>query len=66
MTLDLENTVKAAPTAALLADDLSALVRSDNLLLSDLAVIELGIVTRLRLRLERLQMNLQQMGAQNG
>ena len=58
MSADLENATKAAQTAALLHADLAALVRSDNLLLSDIALAEVGIVYGLRVRLERLQANL--------
>ena len=61
MTPDLENATKAAQSAALLTDDLRALVRSDNPLLSDIALRELADVAALRTRLERLQANLEQM-----
>lgn len=55
MTPDLENATKAAQTAALLADDLRALIRSDNLLLAELAMREAEIVGYLKVRLETLQ-----------
>ena len=40
MSADLENATKAAQTAALLAADLRELIRSDNLLLAELALRE--------------------------
>lgn len=59
MSRDLENVVKAKQAAALLAADLRALVMSDNLLLSDLALAEVDLVERLHTRLARLQSNLE-------
>jgi hypothetical protein len=61
MSPDLENATKAAQAASLLACDLQALVRSDNPLLSDIALSELGRVVALSTRLERLRANLEEM-----
>lgn len=61
MTRDLENATKATQTAALLVSDLRALMASKNLLLSDIALNELGVVSLLCGRLQRLQANLEQM-----
>ena len=63
MSIDLENVTKAAQTSELLCKDLAELVKSDNLLLSDIAFAELTIAANLRVRLERLQTNLETMEA---
>lgn len=55
MSADLENATKAAQTAALLAADLRELIRSDNLLLAELALREAEVVGHLKVRLEMLQ-----------
>ena len=55
MSADLENATKAAQTAALLAADLRDLIRSDNLLLAELALREAEVVGQLKVRLELLQ-----------
>ncbi len=60
---DLEKTTIAAQCAALLCQDLKALVVTDNLILSDVAVKELEIAAAQRIRLERLAANLKQMEA---
>lgn len=61
MNHDLENTTKAAQCAALLCEDLRELVRSDNLLLSDIAMQHLGFAQNLKANLDRLASNLKQM-----
>lgn len=58
---DLEKATIAAQCAALLCQDLKALVVTDNLILSDVAVKELEIAAAQRIRLERLAANLKQM-----
>lgn len=55
MIADLENATKAAQTAALLAADLRELIRSDNLLLAELALREAEVVGQIKVRLEMLQ-----------
>lgn len=55
MNADLENATKAAQTAALLSADLRELIRSDNLLLAELALREAEVVGQLKVRLEMLQ-----------
>lgn len=59
--MDIENATKAAQCAALLCDDLRELVRSDNLLLSDIALQHLGFAQNLKADLDRLASNLKQM-----
>lgn len=59
MTRDLENATKAAQSAALLVADLKALVRSDNLMLSDAALAELERAMEQQIRLERLKFSLE-------
>lgn len=66
MTRDLENATKAAQTASLLVADLRALMASENPLLSDIALNELGVVSVLCGRLQRLQSNLEQMDGSHG
>lgn len=61
MSCDLENATKATQCAELLCSDLRALVCSDNLMLSDVALAELDRATALHLRLQRLQANLETM-----
>ena len=61
MNHDLENATKAAQCAALLCDDLRALVRSDNLVLSDVAMNYLADAQNLKANLDRLAFNLKQM-----
>lgn len=61
MTPELENAAKAAQCAALLCDDLRELVRSDNLLLSDIAMQHLADAQNLKANLDRLASNLKQM-----
>lgn len=65
MNRDLENATKATQGAELLCNDLKALVRTNNLLLSDVALAELEIVAALHLRLQRLQANLETMESQS-
>lgn len=65
MTRDMEKATKAAQTAELLCKDLAELVKSDNLLLSEMAFAELTIAANLRVRLERLQTNLETMEARS-
>jgi hypothetical protein len=48
-----ENVMKASQTANLLVQDLQAMVKSDNLLLSDLALDLLEVVVRVEQRLKR-------------
>ena len=50
-----ENVIKAAQTASLLRDDLQALVRSENPLLSEIAMRELEIAAALANRLDRIE-----------
>lgn len=66
MTRDLENATKAAQAASLLVADLRALMASENLLLSDIALTELGVASVLCGRLQRLQANLEQMDGNRG
>ena len=66
MMRDLENATKAAQAAALLVADLRALMASENLLLSDIALNELGVASLLCGRLQRLQSNLEQMDGNHG
>jgi len=61
MTRDLENATKAAQCAELLCGDLRELVKSENLLLSDVALAHLQTATRLRTDLERIAGLLKQM-----
>lgn len=63
MSRDLENVTKAAQCAALLVADLKDLVRSDNLLLSDAALVELERAAEQQIRLERLKFSLETMEA---
>ncbi len=64
---DVEKATKAAQSAAFLCNDLTQLVRSNNALLSDLALAALGHdlivaferVNELHICLERLQQNLE-------
>jgi hypothetical protein len=65
MSRDLENATKAAQGASLLVADLRALMASDNLLLSDIALNELGVASTLCGRLQRLQANLETMEPQS-
>lgn len=59
--MDIERTTKAAQCAALLCGDLRELVRSPNLLLSDIAMQHLADAQNLKANLERLASNLKQM-----
>ena len=61
MSRDLENATKALQCAALLCEDLRELVRSDNLLLSDIAMQHLADAQNLKANLDRLASNLKQM-----
>ena len=61
MNKDIENATKAVQCAALLCADLYELVRSDNLLLSDIAMEHLADAQNLKARLERIASNLEQM-----
>jgi hypothetical protein len=61
MSKDLENATKAAQCAALLCDDMIALVSSDNLILSDLAMQHLGFAQNIKADLDRLVANIKQM-----
>jgi hypothetical protein len=65
MSRDLENATKAAQGASLLVADLRALMASDNPLLSDMALNELGVAATLCGRLQRLQANLETMESQS-
>lgn len=60
MSTEFENATKAAQCAALLCDDLRELVRSPNLLLSDIAMQHLADVQNLKANLERLAFNLKE------
>ena len=61
MNKDLENATKAAQCAALLCEDLRALVSADNLVLSDIALRHLGNAQTLSADLDRLAANLKKM-----
>lgn len=63
MTNDLENATKAAQTAALLCSDLHELVKSENLLFSDIAIAteKLEQASELCQYLEQLQDKLKAM-----
>jgi len=65
MSKDLENATKAAQCAALLCDDLRALVRSENLILSDVAMHHMADAQNLKANLDRLAANLKQMEVQS-
>jgi len=54
-SVDRENIVRAAQTAKLLADDIHALVSSDNVLLADVALDLIELANRLQQRLGRLE-----------
>jgi len=58
---NLENATKAAQCAALLCDDLRELVRTENLILSDVAMNHLATAQNLKADLERLAKNIEQM-----
>lgn len=57
-TGDHQKATTAARCANQLSHDLAELVRSDNPLLSDIALAELEIVSKLNIRLERLASHL--------
>lgn len=61
MSLDLEKATKAAQCAELLCSDLLELVRTENLLLWEIAMRHLTSAQNLRAELERLVVNLKQM-----
>lgn len=61
MSRDLENATKAAQCAALLCGDLLALVRSDNPILSDVAMNHLATAQNMKADLDRLAANLEKM-----
>lgn len=61
MNKDLEKAIKAAQCAALLCDDLLALVSTDNLVLSDVAMNNLCNAQNLKANLDHLASNLKKM-----
>jgi hypothetical protein len=64
--VDVENATKAAQSAALLQADLGDLLRSENPLVSELALREVDVIVASRVRLERLAALLDELEASRG